>query len=100
MLVITRLMFVSNHVILVQLTCTEGACYTLDIMVGVIHVSQLPYEGICVNQQILTPFSWRKDGIFFFLYFFFFLPCHVAWGILVHPPGMEPLPPCSGSIES
>ena len=76
MLVITRLMFVSNHVILVQLTCTEGACYTLDIMVGVIHVSQLPYEGICVNQQILTPFSWRKDGIFFFLYFFFF--CHAT----------------------
>ena len=81
--------FVSNNVILIQLTYTEGACYTLNIMLGVIHVSQQPYEGICVDQQILTPFSWRKHGIFLF----FFLPCHIACGILVHRPGMEPVPP-------
>ena len=31
--------------------------------------------------------------------FFFFLPCHVVWGILIPQPGIEPVLPAMENAE-
>ena len=51
---------------------------------------------MCVNREINT--THRHPTLYFtFLIFkffnYFFWPCHVACGILVSQPGVEPMPP-------
>lgn len=37
--------------------------------------------------------TWKAGHDIISYFFPFFWSCHVAWGILVPPPGIEPVPP-------
>ena len=85
-------MFVSNHVILIPLTCTEGACYTLDSMLGVIHVSQGHKKVSVLIKKLLLPFPGERME-HSSSFFSFFLD-------LSSPTRNEICAPFSGSMES
>ena len=49
--------------------------------------------------MLLLGLSWRiLKGLLFFIFFFLFCPHHLACGILVPQPGIEPVPP-AGKVQ-
>ena len=56
----------------------------------------------CVVKNTGKPLCSFEDSAFLFCFvlFCFLWPHLAAFGILVPQPGIEPLPPCSGSMES
>ena len=55
-------------------------------------LSLLPKETLCFEFFF---FFLLNSFVFNFIYLFIFVswPCHMAYGILVPPPGIEPVPP-------
>ena len=43
--------------------------------------------------------NFREEKSLLLPYLFIYWPCHMACGILVPWPGIEPVPPCCGSTE-